>query len=145
MPSFTTRLSNLEISGPILEILIGPTMALTRKLQSQGLAVPEPVKVTAIIDTGASRTAIQQSVIHSLGIQPTGIQNVRTPSTTSPVPFHLYDIDLFFIPSRVKLSQVTAIAVPLVGQYIQALIGRDILKHGVLVYIGYQGEFTLSF
>jgi hypothetical protein len=31
------------------------------------------------------------------------------------------------------------------GQNIQCLIGRDILQHGVLIYIGYSNQFTLSF
>jgi hypothetical protein len=31
------------------------------------------------------------------------------------------------------------------GQPVQCLIGRDILQHGVLVYIGYANQFTLSF
>ena len=38
-----------------------------------------------------------------------------------------------------------AIEAPLGGQHIECLIGRDVLKHGVLTYIGYINQFTLSF
>jgi len=47
-------------------------------------------------------------------------------------------------PNRVVV-ETTAIAAPLQGQHIQCLIGRDVLKHGVFVYIGYTDTFTLSF
>lgn len=43
------------------------------------------------------------------------------------------------------LIETTVIAAPLQGQHIQCLIGRDVLRHGVLIYIGYIDSFTLSF
>ncbi len=39
----------------------------------------------------------------------------------------------------------TVLEAPLLGQHIQCLIGRDVLAHGVLVYIGYGNLFSLSF
>ena len=33
---------------------------------------------------------------------------------------------------------------PLGGQHIQCLVGRDVLAHGVLTYIGYINQFTLG-
>jgi hypothetical protein len=47
-------------------------------------------------------------------------------------------------PNNVQVA-ATAIEAPLQGQHIQCLIGRDVLAHGVLVYIGYTNSFTLSF
>ena len=44
------------------------------------------------------------------------------------------------------VAEVTAIEAPLQGQpTIRGLIGRDLLKHGVLVYLGSENQFTLSF
>ena len=50
----------------------------------------------------------------------------------------------FIFPNNV-MAEGTAIEAPLKGQHIQGLVGRDVLQHGVLVYIGYAGQFTLSF
>ena len=33
----------------------------------------------------------------------------------------------------------------LTGQSIEALIGRDILSFGILIYLGHANQFTLSF
>ena len=43
------------------------------------------------------------------------------------------------------IANGTLLEAPLQGQNIQCLIGRDVLAHGVLVYIGYQNLFSLSF
>lgn len=50
----------------------------------------------------------------------------------------------FLLPSNV-IAEISATEMPLDGQNIQGLIGRDLLKHGVLVSIGYENQFTLSF
>jgi hypothetical protein len=38
-----------------------------------------------------------------------------------------------------------AIAVPLQGQRIQCLVGRDVLRQAVLIYTSHNNSFTLSF
>jgi hypothetical protein len=43
------------------------------------------------------------------------------------------------------VAETTVLEAPLLGQHIQCLIGRDVLAHGVLVYIGYGNLFSLSF
>ncbi len=48
-------------------------------------------------------------------------------------------------PNGVMVHNAVAIEAPLAGQHIQCLIGRDILQHGVLIYVGYMNQFTLSF
>lgn len=48
------------------------------------------------------------------------------------------------LPNNVVV-ETTAIAAPLQDQHIQCLIGRDVLQHGVFIYIGYANTFSLSF
>ena len=48
------------------------------------------------------------------------------------------------IPSHGLTYQGPFIGAPLDGQEINGLIGRDLLKHGILIYIGYKNQFTLS-
>lgn len=99
----------------------------------------------AMVDTGASGTVIAPSVLAQLGVQPVGATSMSTPSTTAPVQARLFNVDLTFLTNSVMVPGVVAIEAPLGGQHIQCLIGRDILQHGVLIYIGYVNQFTLSF
>jgi hypothetical protein len=48
------------------------------------------------------------------------------------------------LPNQVVFD-AKVIEAPLQGQHIQCLIGRDVLAHGVLIYIGYANQFSLSF
>lgn len=98
-----------------------------------------------MVDTGASGTVIAPGVFAQLGLQPVGVTSMSTPSTTTPVSSRLFNVDLTFLTNNVNVTGVVAIEAPLGGQHIQCLIGRDILQHGVLVYIGYINQFTLSF
>jgi len=46
----------------------------------------------------------------------------------------------------VIVDPIRVIEVPLIGQtnIIDCLIGRDILRHGILIYIGYANAFSFS-
>jgi len=95
-----------------------------------------------MIDTGASASVIRQGVAAQLGLYPIGVSYITTPSSTN-VPCNEY-LMRFVFPNQV-VYEGTAIETPLQGQNIDCLIGRDILAHAVLVYIGYGNQFTLSF
>ncbi len=95
-----------------------------------------------MIDTGATSSVIQVGLAAQLGLNPVGVTYINTPSSTN-VACHEYLVRLVF-PNNV-LVEATVLEAPLQGQHIQCLIGRDILAHGVLVYIGYGNLFSLSF
>ena len=95
-----------------------------------------------MIDTGASGTVIRDDIPPMLGLQPVGVSFINTPSSTN-VRCYEYLIRLVF-PNNVVV-EASVIAAPLQGQEVQCLIGRDILAHGVLIYIGYTHTFSLSF
>lgn len=71
-----------------------------------------------------------------------GITYINTPSSTN-VACQEYLVRLIF-PNNV-LVETSIIEAPLQGQHIQCLVGRDVLAHGVFVYIGYTNLFSLSF
>ncbi len=95
-----------------------------------------------MLDTGATGTVLQEGTARQLGLQPVGVTQINTPSSTN-LNCYEYLVRLLF-PNNVAL-EITAIEAPLIGQHIQCLIGRDVLAHGVLVYIGYINTFNLSF
>jgi len=142
MPSFTTRVPNLQGVGPIVEVGLTVGSIIEEVLAREHQNPPTPVQATAMIDTGATRTVVREEVVRELGLNPVGLTLINTPSSTN-VECWEYLIRILF-PYRVVIESV-AIAVPLQGQHIQCLIGRDVLRHGVFIYTGYDNTFTLSF
>lgn len=143
MPSFTTQIPNLRHVGPICRVKIGLSGPAEAELKTEGKDIPQPYEVTALIDTGASGTAINNEVVQNLHLVPRGVTQIATPSTKAH-PCNVYDISLLF-PNRVSIPLLQAVEAPLEGQNIQCLIGRDVLSNGILIYNGYMNTFSLSF
>ena len=111
-------------------------------MQQAGQQVPVPVTVSALIDTGATTSAIDRGTAQQLGLQPVGAILISTPSTAG-VQVPQYAVR-FLLPAGV-VFETTAIEATLAGQNIGALIGRDVLSRAVFVYVGYGGHCTISF
>lgn len=142
MPSFTIGLSNLQSSGPILEIQIGMPRDLINVLKETGQPVPNPIKAIALIDTGATSSVVNPTIIQGLKVAPIGRVRINTPSDAN-VECDMYKLALI-LPDGVAIESSDVIEAPLVGQPIQCLLGRDILRHGVLIYNGYMQQITYS-
>ena len=144
MPSFTSQVPNLVQVGPVAEVTVATTRSLSAALSERGAPVPPGVRAVAMLDTGASATVLAPSVVNALGLRPVGVALISTPSTTEPQSVHKYAVDLA-LPNGLSVRDVVALEAPLGGQRIECLIGRDILAHGVLVYVGCANQVTLSF
>ena len=146
MPHLTLQVAP---GGPIIDVAVGVSRARSQALQASGHPVPNPVQVRALVDTGASCTCIDPSVLASLGLSPTGVAAIHTPSTAQkPHSANQYDVSLVLLHPKLSLTFHT---VPVVEahlsavQGIQALIGRDLLSNCLFVYDGQSGRFTLAF
>jgi len=95
-----------------------------------------------MIDTGASSSMIEPGLASRLGLNPVGVQQVVTPTTTAPVSLPTYAARITLATGPV--FETTVMEAPLVGQAINGLIGRDVLAQCVLIYIGYANQFTLA-
>jgi hypothetical protein len=144
MPSFTNQIANMVQVGPIVEIAVGPSVLYMQTMTKKGKTIPEPVKAVAMIDTGASGTGVTPGLVQQLGLAPVGTSKMSTPSTVAAVEAAVYNLGLAF-PNGVSIPSVMALEAPLGGQHIQCLIGRDVLQHCVLNYVGYINQYTLSF
>lgn len=142
MPSFTAQVANLQAVGPVVELRIAVGEAVEAALKAAGTPVPSPLPAVAMIDTGATGSVIRQGLAAQLGLNPVGVTYINTPSSTN-VACHEFLVRLVF-PNNV-VYETTVIEAPLQGQHVQCLIGRDVLAHGVFVYIGYGNLFSLSF
>jgi hypothetical protein len=147
MPIPTTTISS---DGPVIEIGIGQSAARIAALRAASQPVSAPVITRGLIDTGASCTCIDPEIVARLGLVPTGVcQMFSASSDTTPDLCMQYDVALaIFVDSQQVHSASFTIPVverPLKGHGFQALIERDVLAHGVLIYHGKAGSLSLSF
>jgi hypothetical protein len=142
MPSFTSEIPDLTRVGPLVEILLradsDTELGQAAKEEPVALAIP----VMAMIDTGAECSVIQEGLARKLGLSPTNVVQMGTPTS------HLvqcYEFLVQFEFSNGVSIETAVLEAPLNNQPIQCLIGRDILSKAVLIYIGYHNQYTLSF
>jgi predicted aspartyl protease len=106
------------------------------------------VSLRALVDTGASGTVIDPTAIQTLGLSPTGMVSIHTPSTGgTSVNCAQYDVMLaIYHPNHsLVMGTIPVIASHLASQGIHALIGRDVLSRCLLIYDGAISQFTLAF
>ncbi len=142
MPSITTQVPNLQETGPVVEIKLTIGLKLEDILRKKGQNLLSPIQARAMIDTGATGTVVSEDIIKQLNLNPVGTALINTPSSSN-VQCYKYLMRILFA-NNVTI-EVVVISAPLKDQDIQCLVGRDILKLGVFIYIGYTNIFTLSF
>ena len=149
MPHFTLQISP---AGPVVKALLTVSQARRAALSAAGLPVPANQSITALVDTGASCTSVDPSIIAALALQPTGIASVITPSTGAiPHQTSQYDVGLAIPGATARDAALFFPTIAVIGaqllqaQGFHALIGRDILDRCVLVYNGVTKLFTLAY
>ena len=145
MPHFTLQITP---EGPVISLLIGASAPRVAALEKAGVAVPTPVVVRCLIDTGASSTCLDTSAIASLQLSPTGTITISTPSTgKTPHECETFDVGLMFyheVSSR-YLGTVPIVATDFSTQPIDGLLGRDVLASCLFVYDGAARIFSIAF
>jgi len=136
----------------MLDALVGVSKAWSDVLTANGQAAPAAQRIRALLDTGASCTCIDPSVMTALGLTPTGRIQINTPSTgATPHMADQYDVGIAIppgVPSHPSLIFPTVAVTAshlLATQGFHALIGRDILRGCLLTYNGTTGTFTLAY
>ena len=145
MPCVSYQRPNLSREGPTIAVIVRPSSTFLSAQKEQGSAATEVpfVRSTMLVDTGASGSAVDHEVIAQLGLQPTGSIAIATPSHDHHDVL-TYDIDLIIEQNLFHLADVPVFATGFKNQGIAGLIGRDVLRHMLLVYNGYSGHFTLA-
>lgn len=119
-------------------------------MEKAGVPIPQAMSIRALIDTGASGTCLDPSVLVALGLTPTGTTLVNTPSTgAQPHQAFQFDIGLI-IPAPNGAPLVRASLAVVASELFQqqgfhALIGRDVLRGCILTYNGSAGLFMLAY
>ncbi len=123
--------------------------ARRQALTAAGQPIPDPQRILAILDTGASISAVDPTALTTLGLTATGKADIVTPSTQGgTVATDTYDVcigiyagrpgDLHFISDTVQVTS------SVLFNGVQALIGTDILKNCILTYNGADDCFSLA-
>jgi len=149
LPHFTRQISP---QGPIVDAFVVVSLGRASALTSANQTIPQPIRVRALIDTGASHTCVDPSVLTALGLTPTGTTTVVTPTTgLSSVTVNQYDVGLVIPSAQASHSSFIrpTVAVSeheLVRRHgFHVLMGRDILADCLFIYDGQSGLFTLVF
>jgi hypothetical protein len=149
MPSLNFQIG---ANGPLIDVLVGLSEARRKALAQAGQPIPADIACRLLVDTGATTTNLCASVIQQLGVSPTSITKVLTPSTgQTPVDMPVYDARITIqlpIPGRGTMNYAFD-ALPVIGsdfiaQGFQGLLGRDLLKNSTMIYHGDLGLMTLS-
>lgn len=138
----------LEKTGPIIPVEISAPKALQEYLAQNGMDIPPPITGYALIDTGAFATAVDESAFAKLGISPIDVIDTSTPH--GPSKSHVY-------PAQISFPAITLHDIPMervVGVNLQwdvaddkvviMLLGRDLLKHFLVIYNGRSSDISLA-
>ena len=133
--------------GPLIDIAIGISGPRAEALKQAGKPVPHPIRVRGLIDTGASCTCIDPSIVQALQLTPTGVGLQYTPSTgDTPAQANLFDVSFFWVATTyISYPILSVVESTLANQGIQVLIGRDALEPCLVVYDGIHQICTISF
>ena len=148
MPHFTRQ---IDAKGPLLNVQLGISASYHSILAASGVPIPQPRVAQGLVDTGASCTCIDPSVIRALQISPKGTTMMLTPSTGSGgMTVSQYDVSLsIYSTSEESPYQIPNLAVVeselFANQGFHVLIGRDVLARCVFIYNGERGNYTLAF
>lgn len=148
MPHFTLQLST---NGPIVRAAIMISGPRIQMLTEAGQTIPEVQSINALIDTGASISGVDSTILAALGLTPTGqTQLISASSGAKGVSVPTYDVcigiyaarpgDLHHISDTMRVC-----ATSLSGRAFKALIGTDVLAKCIFHYNGADGHFTLAY
>ena len=134
--------TGLAQGGPLVPVTLMISDAHRKILGEEGKPVPAVVNGTALIDTGASSTCIDQQAAERAGL-PVIDKAMMASASHAKHEVPVYSAKLV-IPDFSAIDVEYAMGASLDEMNLIALIGRDLLQGAVLVYNGTDGSIALS-
>ncbi len=132
----------LVVAGPRVAIQLEVPGALAKQLAAAGAPVPAPVTGYGLVDTGATRSAIDQSAVSRLSLQPVGV--VTSGTAAGPSQHALYPLKVVLPQMTYTIEFGSVTGCNLSGMNLVMLIGRDVLRLGLFHYDGVSGAYALA-
>jgi len=133
----------LQKRGPVVQVTVSLGTAIAQTLQQSGQAVPTPVSGWALIDTGADCTCIDGESAVQMGLPVIDVAKMASASHEGTQQ-NVHPIKIEFAGVSLVVEAERAMTAKLAPFGLLLIIGRDTLKHCVLVYNGLAGTITLS-
>ena len=134
--------------GPTIHVKVMQSNQRVHALKNAGLPFSSPVVVLGLIDTGASLSALDESIITTLDLAARGPTSIHTPSTGAAYEKRMtYEalVVLGEIAGKPLSKTIPVISCELATQGFFALIGRDLLQYCRLIYDGPKNSFSLEY
>jgi len=139
----------IDYRGAVLNVEVGVTSLQRKTRERTGLPRVNPSIVPALLDTGASTSAIDPDLAIVLQLRPASTSRVHTPTSGDFGELRaVYQIHFSFVgpePLVVSDSLFVVGCDRLTPNGYFMLIGRDILDRCQFLYDGPKGEFTLTY
>jgi predicted aspartyl protease len=133
--------SAIGFDGAIVTVRIELGAVEESLLRATGQPVPPPFPTTALIDTGASHSAVHPMILNHLGATQTGTAQVSVPGHAH-ASLPLYDVRIRLGDHGPAFAVQVAKIVP-ATHTVAVLIGRDVLKNSALLLDGQYDSFSL--
>ncbi len=134
--------------GAITEVGVEVSNEARRSLTA-GRPAPPTIVTRAIIDTGASMSAVAPSIVDRLGLVPIGRKSLRALRVSAaPASARLFEVSLALTHiARAYLIErsVRVVEAHLPAAAYEVVIGHDILADYLLVYDGEAKTVTIAF
>jgi hypothetical protein len=106
------------------------------------------LQVRALLDTGASQSALDLQCVSALGLVSAASTTMHTPTPTGIThTFDIYNVSITLLHPEVNftLGNQRVVGAALAVQGFEVLLGRDVLRNCFLAYNGPADTFTLAF
>ncbi|MGV8825088.1 retropepsin-like aspartic protease [Methylibium petroleiphilum] len=146
------RSQTIEIRqvGALLTVHVGIVAARRKALIKSGGIIPPLMPIELLVDTGASCTMLDTSVMRSLGLEATSASEYTSASTQGIArPCDVYDIELIIggqaNAMTWRLGALQVITDAFLNEPFHGLLGRDVLNQAQLEYNGRARRCTLTY
>jgi predicted aspartyl protease len=114
-----------------------------------GLDIPPAIPVSLMVDTGADSTMLNDQIMRSLGLEATDQARLLTSGSKGvPEMCDVCDVELVIanpVQTAWRMSALAVLVRPLLNISADGMLGRDVLRTGILHYNGPLERFTLDY
>lgn len=133
---------SLRARGPILPIQVGLPQAAAANMRQNGEVPGTVEEVQALVDTGASITAVNEALAARLGLIATG--SVQVGGVTGVDTRPLYGVRIVMPEPGFTFDPIQIVGANLNAPDFEVLIGRNLLCSMMMTYDGPRGQFALT-